>query len=293
MSKALTLQKTVSYSNWTDGTLNYLNDIRKYEILSAEEEIELFNTIKNGSPEEAAAAREKIIISNQRFVYKIAKTYVKGDDIMDIVNECNIGMIKAMDKYDPRRGIRFLSFAVWYIRREVLSYITNNGTMIRSSNKQKLMGALPKAKESFYQENLREATPEELMEILEKEYGIKIKNEEDLYEVNISSLNSNLVGEEETPSPTAVKLDAITASENEYEEEADSEYLSYMVEGLLSACDEKERTIVKMLYGIDRDSPMPAESVADELSMTATRVNQIHKNALKKMRKYGATVKVR
>ena len=284
MSKALTLSKTI-YSNWDDTVMSYLNSIRKFEVLTPDEEVAVFEKIKNGTPDESEAARKRIMESNQRFIYSVAKQYAKGNDIMDLISECNIGMEEAIDRFDTTKGMRFISYAIWYIRRAVVSYITNDGEMVRSTNKQKLMGVLPRVKERFYQENQRDATPEELIEILEKECKIKIKENEDVYDLSISSISDTMIGENDSPSPSQIEFETFTASRNEYEDQIESDSKSYMVEQLLSVCTEKGRTIMKMLYGIGYDTPLSADEVAEHFGMTKTRVLQIRKNLIKKMQK--------
>lgn len=285
MSKALTLSKKI-YSNWDNANvLSYLNDIRKFDVLEPDEEVATFEIIKNGTEEESIAAKQKIMMSNQRFVYSVAKEYAKGNDIMDIINEGNRGMNDAIDRFDITRGMRFITYAVWYIRRAIVAHITNDGTAVRSSNKQKLMGILPRIKEKFFQENEREATPEEIIEILDKEYNIKIKENEDVYDLSMSSISDTMVGETDTPSPSQVEFDVHTASRNGYEEQEEAEYNEYIVSKLLSVCTEKEQTIIKMLYGIGYDGPISPEDVAEKFNMTKTRVMQIKKNLIKKMQK--------
>lgn len=284
MSKALTLSKTI-YSNWNESVISYLNDIRKYEVLSPEEEVATFEIIKNGTEEESIAARQKIIMGNQRFIYAVAKEYAKGNDIMDIINEGNKGMNDAIDRFDLTRGMRFISYAVWYIRRAIVSHITNDGTMVRSTNKQKLMGILPRVKEKFIQENYREPEPYEIIEILDKDYGIKIKEDEDVYDMAISSISDTMVGENDSPSPSQIEFETTTASRNGYEETMDAESNAYLVTRLLSVCTEKEQKLIKMLYGIGYDGPVSPEDVAEEMNMTRTRVMQLKKSIIKKMQK--------
>lgn len=291
MSKALTLNRTI-YSNWSNDVMSYLNSIRKFEVLTPEEEVEVFDTIKNGTPEESIAARQKLWLCNQRFIYAVAKQYAKGNDIMDLIDECNVGLNDAIDKFDPTKGVRFYTYAVWYIRRKVVSYITNDGEMVRSTNKQKLMGILPKVKEKFFQENQREATPEEAIEILDKEYNIKIKENEDVYDMLISSISDTMIGEGDSPSPSQLEFEAYTASRNAYEDEMEAEANEYLVNKLLSVCNEKEQGVIKMLYGIGYDNPMSPEDVADAFGMTKTRVLQLRKNIIKKMQKAALQVKM-
>ena len=284
MNKTLTLDKTI-YSTWSDGVMAYLNDIRKYDVLSPEEEIAEFDKIKNGTEEEAAAARTKIMETNQRFIYSVAKQYARGGNVMDLVGECTAGMNDAIDKFDPTRGMRFLSYAVWYIRRAVVAHITKDGAMVRSTNKQKLMGILPRVKEKFYQENQREPEPYEIIEILDKEYNIKIKENEDVYDMTISSISDTMVGDNDSPSPAQMEFEAYTATRNEYENQMEKESNAYLVEKLLSVCTKKEQEIIKALYGIGRDNPIPPEDVAEMFGMTKTRILQLKKNIIKKMQK--------
>lgn len=290
MSKALTLSRTV-YSNWSDDVMSYLNSIRKFEVLTPEEETKIFDTIKNGTPEESIAARQKLWVCNQRFIYAVAKQYAKGNDIMDLIDECNVGLNDAIDRFDPSKGVRFYSYAVWYIRRKVVSYITNDGEMVRSTNKQKLMGILPKVKEKFFQENQREATPEEVIEILDKDYDIKIKENEDVYDMSISSISDTMIGENDSPSPSQLEFESYTASRNAYEDQMEAEANEYLVNKLLSVCNEKEQGVIKMLYGIGYDNPLSPEDVADAYGMTKTRILQLRKNIIKKMQKAALQVK--
>ena len=284
MSKALTLSKAV-YSNWTDDVMFYLNSIRKTHPLTKQEETELFEKIKNGTEEEREKAKSEIILSNQRLVYSIAKEYAKGKDVMDIVNEGNKGWEDAFKKFDPSFGVRFTTYATYYIRRSIVAFFTNNGVMVRSANKQKLVGILPKIREKFFQENNREPLPEEIREILEDEYGVKIKENEDVYDVSVSSISEPMVGDDSTPSPVSLEYDAATAAYNEYEEQIESDANAYLVNHLLSVCDDDERTIIKMLYGIGQDNPSSPEYVAEMFNMTPSKVVQLKKNAIKKMQK--------
>jgi DNA-directed RNA polymerase sigma subunit (sigma70/sigma32) len=157
--------------------------------------------------------------------------------------------------------------------------------MVRTANKQKLMGALPKIKEKFFQENQRDPQPEEIIEILDKEYNIKIKETEDTYDLTVSSISDTMVGDSDAPSPTQLEYDVQTASRNDYEDEIDREADSYLVDRLLSVCTEKEQKIMRMLYGIGYENPFSPEDVAEYFGMTKTRIMQIKKNLIKKMQK--------
>ena len=290
MSKALTLSRTI-YSFWDDGVMSYLNDIRKFDVLTPDDEVALFDIIKNGTEEERTKAKQTLMESHQRFVYSLAKEYANSRDVRDVVDTATIGMEKAIEKYDPTIGTRFLTFAVWYMRREILSSITNEGAMVRTANKQKLMGILPKVKEKFIQENEREPLPEEIIEILERDHNIKIKEKEDVYDLSVSSISETMNGEDDTPSPKQIEFDVTTAARNEYESVMENEANSYLVDRLLSVCTEKEQKIMRALYGIGQDNPSSPEDVAEMFDMTPTRVLQIKKNLIKKMQKAALQMK--
>ena len=284
MSKALTLSKTIR-SNWDEDVMFYLNNIRGYEVLTPDEEVAIFDKIKNGTNEEKTKARQTLMANNQRFVYSLAKEYAKGKDVMDIVQTATVGLEKAINKFDLTFGMRFMTFAVWYMRREILQSFNTESQMVRTANKQKLMGALPKIKEKFFQENQRDPQPEEIIEILDKEYNIKIKETEDTYDLTVSSISDTMIGDSDAPSPTQLEYDVQTASRNGYEDEIDREADSYLVDRLLSVCTEKEQQIMRMLYGIGYDEPFSPEDVAEHFNMTKTRIMQIKKNLIKKMQK--------
>ena len=290
MSKALTLSKTIR-SNWDEDVMFYLNNIRGYEVLTPDEEVAIFDKIKNGTNEEKTKARQTLMANNQRFVYSLAKEYAKGKDVMDIVQTATVGLEKAIDKFDLTFGMRFMTFAVWYMRREILQSFNTESQMIRTANKQKLMGALPKIKEKFFQENQRDPQPEEIIEILDKEYNIKIKETEDTYDLTVSSISDTMIGDNDAPSPTQLEYDVQTATRNDYEDEIDREANSYLVDSLLSVCTEKEQQIMRMLYGIGYDEPFSPEDVAEHFGMTKTRIMQIKKNLIKKMQKAALQMK--
>lgn len=242
---------------------------------------------KNDSRVESA--RKKIVECNQKFVFSIAKKMGSQANVLDLVDEGNIGLIEAIDKFDPTKGTRFLTFAVWYIRRNMGFYITNHSKMVKTANKQKLITMLPKAKAKFIQENGREPYNDELVEMVEKMFGFKVKNTSDVSDLNFSSINEMMSGDDNQPTPAQLEFDATTASYNDYEEEVEREAMAERLETLLSVCTERDRTILKMLYGIGYDAPVPVEEIGEMFNLGPMRVKQVEKNALAKIKKY-ATV---
>lgn len=278
---------TFSPTQRSEDVAIFLNNIRGYDVISAEEELELFHKIRNSkNPDEAEAARKKLIESHQKFVFSVAKKYASQSNVLDLVDEGNIGLIEAIDKFDATKGTRFLTFAVWYIRRNIGFYIVNHSQMIKSSNKQKLTNIVPKAKAKFLQDNGRDPSAEELVEQIEAMSGLKIVNKADVEDINFSSINEIMAGDESKPTPTQLEFDSATASYNEYEEQMDREDTAETLESLLSICTDKEKQLLKMLYGIGYDYPVSPEDVAEKLGMSPVRVQQVKKNLLMKLRKY-------
>lgn len=260
----------------------YLRSIRKYEPLTPEQEDEAFRLYHSNSEEAKQRAIETVVNANQRFIFSVAKDYAKGDEtkILDYVNEGSIGIIKAMEKFDPTRGFKFISFAVWYIRQAMTNYAQTDALFLRKSNNAKIGNNILKIRTAFYQENHRDPTTDEIKEALAKR-GIKIKDDRDLEDVVCNSIDS-VWGDESTfeNNPYYIKHSAI---QNGFEKEIEAEDNSNKVAKLLKSLDERSRTVVKQLFGIGYDVPLDIEVVAENLNLTPTRVGQIKNAALKKM----------
>ena len=175
------------YTVHTDLVNAFLKDIAKYPILSPEEQSVLAYEAKNGNIE----SRNKLINCNLRFIYAIAKRYNAGDKTLDLVNIGVIGMDKAIEHYDESRGFAFLSYAVWFIRREINTELINNGALIRKTNKAKTNFFVTKARDKFFAENGRFPSEEEIIEIFNKEFDIQINDPQDLFDVEVVSIDSS------------------------------------------------------------------------------------------------------
>lgn len=278
----LTIQKNTIVSR-TDNINTYLRDIQKYPILTPEEEIDLFVKMKNGDEE----ARNKLILCNQRFVFKLAKMYVSGDNLLDVVNEGNIGLIKALDDsdFDVTKGTRFLTLAVWYIRREIVNYLINNVNIVKKSNNAKTTFHLNSVKSKFFCENGRFPSDEEIIEIFDKEYGIKIQNKSDIYEFKSESINTTFDDDDSNSFENSYDFASKTASYNDYEKVINQEKVSNDVDYILSTLKERDRDIMKMSFGIGYPKEYTNFEIADELGMTAERVRQIKLSCISKFKK--------
>lgn len=266
----------------TDQTINaYLKDINRYKVLSAAEEAELVKKMREGDE----SAREKLATANLRFVYAVAKRYANSDNLLDLVQEGNTGLLTALNAFDPEKGTRFLSCAVWYITRSILAHINGDNALIRKTNNTKTVYKIPKIKEKFYAENNRYPDTDELAAILEADYGLKIKDKTDLLDVSTTSISTCFDDEDARAFENTPYFTEKTAVDNDYLPEMDKEFNSVVSGALMSSLTEREQTIVKMAFGIGYNKEYTNAEIADEIGMSSERVRQLKNGAIEKMRK--------
>ncbi len=266
----------------------YLKSIRKYDVMTKEEEQVLFAEYKTADPVRKHQIVTALVNANQKFVFSEAKKYAKGNDdkILDFVNEGNMGLIKAIDKFDASRGFKFYSFAVYYIKMCMTNFAQTTGKFMRNANSQKIGNNIIKIKAAFYQENHRDPSAEEIKEELAKK-GIKIKKDSDLEDVIQNSIDS-VWGDEATfeSNPRYIQHSAV---DNEFEKEIEDEENSSIVNKLLKQLDSRSADIIRKLFGIGYESPIEPEVIAEQMDLTTTRILQIKKAALKKLQTYVTT----
>lgn len=282
------------YSEGVQSLSYYLKDVRKYDLISIEQEQELFRRIRQGDKN----AINELVSANQRFVLAVAKRFSIGDNIMDLVQVGNMGMLQAIEKFDPDKKcsdgtpIRFLSFASWYIRREISFYLLNNG-LVKKTNNVKTTFKINKVKNNFFLKNGRYPNVEELSEIMDKEYGIKIKDLSYLYDVDTKYLNNsyNEDARKETFENSALFNDK-SASQNDYIAKAEKEDEKRYVGELLDMLKPRERTILERLYGINTDRQYTMDEIAKDLNLTRERVRQIKTSSVNKLKKLSKSIAV-
>jgi RNA polymerase primary sigma factor len=260
---------------------DFLKDINKYNVLSHTEETELAERMKAGDEQ----AREKLISANQRFVYAIAKRYGNDDNVLDLVNEGNKGLMTALDSYDPEKKNRLLSYAVWYITRDILAYLNGENVLIRKTNNTKTVYKIPKIKEKFYAEHNRYPDVDELAEILESEYGLKIKDKTDLLDISTTSINTCFDDEDARAFENTPYFTEKTAVDNDYVSEMSEEHNSIISGTLISSLTEKEQTIIKMSFGIGYNKEYTNAEIGEVVGMSGERVRQLRNGAIEKMKK--------
>ena len=265
-----------------DRTINdYLKEINTFKVLTTSEEKELIEKMLNGDQE----AKDRLISCNQRFVYAVAKRYANDDNLLDLVNEGNLGLMQALDTFDPTKGNRFLSYAIWYIKREINAYLNNENLLIRKTNNTKTVYKINKIKQKFYSEHNRYPDVDEIADILEKEYGLKIKDKADLLDVTTTSINTCFDDEDSKAFENSPYFTERTSIDNEYEEKMKKEHSSSVSGALLSMLTERERTIIKMAFGIGYNKEYTNAEIAQEIGMSSERVRQLKNGAIEKMQK--------
>ena len=258
-------------------TLNkYLSDIRKYKVLTPEEEVELFERISDG--DESAKAR--IVESNQRFVYSLAKIYSKNDDeVLDYVNEGNIGLMTAIDTFDVTKGMKFITYSVWYIRRSMNYYLSTMNSLVAKSNNMKYGKKIDYIKQECMCTNGYEPTYDEIVDMMKEKYNLDIKDICDVYDLNISSINQQL--DDDYTIEDNSEFNEVTSSVNAYETETDKTYNNELVGNILSTLTEKQQDIIRMSFGIGYERSFTAEEIGDKYEMDEMTVNQLKNNIIK------------
>ena len=253
----------------------YLVDISREKLISTDEEVELAQKIHKGDQR----ALNKLVRANLRFVVSVAKQYQnQGLSLNDLVNEGNIGLVKAAQKFEETRGFKYISYAVWWIRQSILQAISEQSRIVRMPlNQVGFQSKLSKAIVNFEQENERRPSVQELADILETD-------EEKVREA--LGTNGKKVSvdapfqDEESGSLIDIMTDETApATDNKMERES----LSKDLDAALGTLSDRERQVLKMLFGIGCNE-MTADEGANTLSLTRERVRQIKERALKRLR---------
>jgi len=271
------LKITKSITNRESASLDkYLQEIGREDLITVEEEVELAQRIRNGD----RLALEKLTRANLRFVVSVAKQYQnQGLSLPDLINEGNLGLIKAAEKFDETRGFKFISYAVWWIRQSILQALAEQSRIVRLPlNQVGSLNKINKAFSKFEQENERKPSPEELADVLDipvdkiadtmKVSGRHISVDAPFVEGEDNSLLDVMINDD---SPNA---DRVLINES----------LSKEIERVLAfTLSDRERDIVKKFFGIGV-TEMTLEEIGDEFGLTRERVRQIKEKAIRKLR---------
>jgi RNA polymerase primary sigma factor len=276
---------TTDYFERTETLTRYYEDIRKYDVMSEEKEVEMFNLFKNGNKQEQEYARNFIINANQRFVVAMAKRFATNENILDLISEGNIGLIEAMKDFDVTKGNKFITFAVWYVRRAINNYCINYGNLVKKTNLSKTYHIIAQATNKFIQTEYRQPTLEELLEIVNKEHKADIKSIEDIIDTKISSIDEGFNSEDDDAVFGDMSLyNSYSSSFNEYEKISNDDFNNKLISSMLGKLPEREKTIIKMVFGIGYYREYELQEIAEELGLTTERVRQIKNSVIKEIK---------
>lgn len=277
-----TLNNSQFYDDISDDSVRlYLREIGKIPLLSGEEELELAQKVVAGDKR----AKDKMAEANMRLVVSIAKRYSgRGLDFLDLIQEGNTGLLRAVEKFDPDKGFKFSTYATWWIRQAITRAIADQARTIRIPvHMVETINKLLRTQRRMTQELNREPTIEELAKELEMEpekveYVIKIKQD-------ITSLDAGVGrdGEDED----SVLADFIEDEDSVTPEaSATNQLLKEQVQSVLSTLSDREQKIIKMRFGLENGKSHTLEEVGQEFAVTRERIRQIEAKALAKLRKH-------
>ena len=264
-----------------DSVRLYLREIGKIPLLNAEEELALAQRVVAGEKK----AKDKMAEANMRLVVSIAKRYSgRGLDFLDLIQEGNTGLLRAVEKFDPDKGFKFSTYATWWIRQAITRAIADQARTIRIPvHMVETINKLLRTQRRMTQELNREPTIEELGKELEMEpekveYVMKIKQD-------ITSLDAG-VGRDGDDEDSVLR-DFIEDEEGESpEDSAASQLLKEQVQAILSSLSDREQKIIKMRFGLENGKSHTLEEVGQEFAVTRERIRQIEAKALAKLRKH-------
>jgi len=270
------LKITKSITNRESASLDkYLQEIGKEELITVEEEVELAQRIKKGDH----AALEKLTRANLRFVVSVAKQYQnQGLSLPDLINEGNLGLIKAAEKFDETRGFKFISYAVWWIRQSILQALAEQSRIVRLPlNQVGSLNKINKAFSKFEQEHERKPSPEELAETLDLPAD-KVADTLKVSGRHISVDAPFVDGEDNSLLDVLPNTDSPNA-----DKKLIMESLSREIDRALATLTERESDIIRLFFGIGCQE-MTLEEIGERFGLTRERVRQIKEKAIRRLR---------
>jgi RNA polymerase primary sigma factor len=256
----------------------YFLEIGKVDLLTAEEEVELAIKIRNG--DEYAA--DKLVLANLRFVISVAKMFQnQGLSLGDLINEGNVGLIKAAKRFDETRGFKFISYAVWWIRQGIMSAIADQSRVVRLPlNRVGNLTKLSKAYRDLEQEYERKPTTEELAQILD------MSSDEVAYILQISSRQVSMDAPLSNSDENKSTLMDVLHNEDQSMPDKDlmNDSLKNEVANAISSLDEREAEVIRLSFGIETNEKATLEEIGEKFNLTRERIRQIKEKALGKLR---------
>jgi RNA polymerase primary sigma factor len=271
------LKITKQYTNRESQSLDkYLQEIGKVDLLTAEEEVDLAVEIRKDDP----AALERLVKANLRFVVSVAKQYQnQGLSLGDLINEGNLGLIKAAKRFDETRGFKFISYAVWWIRQSILQALAEQSRIVRLPlNRVGALNKIGKAFNNLEQEYEREPSESELaqelsMDIAEVSDTLKISGRHISMDAPFQQGDENslldVIENDQQPSPDFSLM---------------SDSLKNEIERALSTLTERENEVIKLYFGLNKEHSLTLEEIGEKFNLTRERVRQIKEKAIRRLR---------
>ena len=254
----------------------YLKEISHYPLLTPEQEVSLAKAYKRGEKK----AIEKMVLCNLRFVVSIAKKYQNlGVSLSDLINEGNIGLIRAAHKFDETKGVRFITYAVWWIKQAIIQYLSEQSRIVRIPlNKASAMFKMEKMLNTLAQELGRDPTTQEIIQgidVAEQDIHDVLPLYQPQYSLDSSSnpqddiILLNSIPDDKTPGP----LEGVFKKD-----------LNDLIENMLSTIKDREARILRFYFGLDNTEPMTLEEIGEIFGVTRERVRQIKEKAIKQLK---------
>ena len=274
--RPLSISKQITKRDTPSLTL-YLSDISRIPMITEQEEVELAIRIRNGD----IPALEKLVSANLRFVVSVAKQYQsRGMNLHDLINEGNLGLVKAATKFDETRGFKFISYAVWWIRQGIIQALSEKSRMVRLPlNKINVINKINQASSHFEQVNQRPPTAEEISELIDSSLSeIRLCLKHSSWPISMDE--SLKVGEEGFNLHDIMRTDDTVGPEQNLLKGS----LKLELNDILETLTYREAYIIKMYFGIGTNDTMGLEQIALNLDLTTERVRQIKVKALARLR---------
>jgi RNA polymerase sigma factor (sigma-70 family) len=307
MANIPNIKSTNNYFERTDTLIKYYRDVKEYSVITADQEKELFTLLKIGKnnleeakksgdkvlerkySKEVDKLREFIVNSNLRFVISIARIYASNNNLLDLIDEGNIGLLKAVDSFDVDMGNRFQTHAVYLIRRHINLFRQGDGKLVKKNNESKTFHIISRMTNKFMQDFQREPTSEELKDYINENYpNANIKDSADVLTLKVSSIDEDVDSDsgESSNIGNINTFNTFSASYNDYESESELDHVKVLVDNIMKALSDRDKEIIKMYFGIEQihNAPVPISEIADRMNLTETRIRQIIEDSQNKMR---------
>lgn len=292
MGLVINLKADTGLVDRSENTTRFYKDISEYPTLTKDEEVEWFNKMRYGkTKQERKYAKEYIMLCNQRLVIAAAKKWAKTDTLMDYVNEANIGLDEAIEKFEPTKNVKFASYAMWFILRAINTYANGTLQLVKRTNYSKTFHVIAKATNDFIQEFERNPTSDELLELINREYNKDIKDKNDLLDLKVSYVDDGADDEDDSANYGDIAAyNRASASYNDYERTETEDFNKRMVSSMLSKLSPRKQQIIKMRFGLYEESKglkreYEREEIADKLGLTSERVRQLENEAMEEIKK--------